>query len=24
LNQRFEQWLAEMDASEPRGPFRDY
>jgi arylsulfatase A-like enzyme len=24
LKTRYEQWLAEMDASEPRGPFRDY
>jgi arylsulfatase A-like enzyme len=24
LKARFEQWRAEMDASEPRGPFRDY
>jgi len=24
MRQRFEAWRAEMDASEPRGPFRDY
>lgn len=24
LKTRFDQWRAEMDASEPRGPFRDY
>ena len=24
LRQRFEAWRAEMNASEPRGPFRDY
>jgi arylsulfatase A-like enzyme len=24
LKKRYVQWLAEMDASEPRGPFRDY
>ena len=24
LKARFAQWRAEMDASEPRGPFRDY
>ena len=24
LRERFEAWRAEMDASEPRGPFRDY
>ena len=24
LKDRFEAWQQEMDASEPRGPFRDY
>jgi hypothetical protein len=24
MRERFAQWRAEMDASEPRGPFRDY
>jgi len=24
MQKHFENWLAEMDAAEPRGPFRDY
>jgi arylsulfatase A-like enzyme len=24
MQRRFEKWLAEMDAAEPRGPFKDY
>ena len=24
VRQRYENWLSEMDAAEPRGPFRDF